>query len=136
MRHTPTDSGFSFAELMIVVVVIGVLVAMAVPIYASASAQTERKTCLQNQRVLEGAAQTWLSSADGRTIAEVEGVVTADNPVVRDNIVAQPPSCPSAPRPVDNQHPTVAEGAYTFDSSGQVAPCTFGKLGEHGSFSD
>jgi len=60
-------------------------------------------------------------------------VVNASNPLVAQRFV-RPPHCPSAPRPVNTDDPSVAEGAYTLDTSGTVIPCTWGSLGPHGTF--
>lgn len=129
-----TDRGFSLMELMFVVAVIGVLVAMAVPLYVSSKAQSERKACYSNQRILEGAVMTWLSTGTGRETADLAGVVDAAHPIVVDNIVGDAPTCPSAPAPADPDNPTVAEGAYTFQADGRLEPCQHGGLGPHGNF--
>jgi len=126
--------GFSVLELMVVLAIISILVAMAVPLYVSTRAQADQKTCYSNQRILDGAAMTWVASAVSRSVTDLGGVVNASHPIVVNHIVGHAPACTAAPTPADLQDPTAAEGAYTYASDGTLEPCMFGALGAHGTY--
>lgn len=129
------SSGFTLVEVMIVVVIIGILVAVATPVFFAATANSEQKTCFANQRALEGSVGTWESmDPSTHTNAALAGVVNASSPIVADGIIKSPPRCPAAPAATNPANPTAAEGAYTYDASGNVVGCAFGKLGPHGRF--
>jgi type IV pilus assembly protein PilA len=134
MRRRADERGFTTVELMIVVLIIGILMALALPVYRRARAQSSWRTCLANQRVLEGAATTWLGLGQHRDLADLAGVVDGAHPVVVDHVVGSPPTCPSAPSPADPDNPTSAEGAYTFNADGTVQSCPHGDLGAHGHY--
>jgi len=131
------DRGFTVIELLIVVLIIGILIAIAMPVFFATRANAERKTCYANQRTLEGAVPTWMAeNPDDNVTTDIVGAVTAGNPLIADHVIASPPRCPSAPMPADAAYPTLAEGAYEFNSAGDLLPCEQGLLGPHGRYSD
>ena len=127
--------GFTIVELMVVLLIIGILVAVAAPIFYANRAKASQRTCYGNQRTIEGTVSTWVASGtESRDVSELAGVVDATHPLVTDGLLVRAPRCPSAPSPVDFSAPAASTGAYTFDASGSIEPCTFGELGAHGHY--
>jgi len=100
-----TGSGFTLVELMVVVLVLGILVTLAVPIFNAATATARQRTCFANQRVLEGAAQTYC--AETGTLPHA-GVVDASEELIVAGYIVRPPVCP------------VSRQLYALDDSGTV----------------
>ncbi|MGV8082436.1 MAG: competence type IV pilus major pilin ComGC [Coriobacteriia bacterium] len=102
-----SDRGFTLVELMVVVLIIGILVVIAVPIFHSATAEAQRKTCFANQRTIDGAVEMYQAKTENAFV----GNVVSGSELVDDYIKAQP-ACPAD-----------SSGAcYTVDASG-VAGC-------------
>lgn len=135
MSYTPnTDGGFSLLELAFVLFIVGVLLATAFPLYISASAESRRSTCFENQRTIEAAAETWLTLDHAGDRSVLEGVVTRGHPLVSGGYLQKPPTCPAAPQDADPAEPTPAGGAYSLTESSTVVPCSFGSLTSHGRY--
>ena len=128
------SSGFTLTELMVVVLIIGVLLTIVLPVLAQAASHAERKTCFANQRAIEGAVIEWQLDPMNANVSVLAGLVNGSHTLVTGPYIKRPPTCPSAPHPVNVNNPTAAEGAYTLDASANVVPCTFGSVGAHGSF--
>jgi type IV pilus assembly protein PilA len=78
MKMFRKDEGFTLVELMVVVLIIGILVAIAVPVFNSAKASAQKKSCYANERTVEGAFQTYRADGDetGTTIASFADYAT------------------------------------------------------------
>lgn len=111
MKMFRKEEGFTLVELMVVVLIIGILVAIAIPVFNSAKANAQKKSCFANQRTLEGAAQTYAASNDG-TIPSVANLVPTYIKVL--------PACPGGGQ------------AYSLNASGTVADCA--GTANHGHF--
>jgi prepilin-type N-terminal cleavage/methylation domain-containing protein len=134
VRHDAprADEGFTLVELMVVVLIIGVLVSIAIPVFLNTRAKAELKTCFANQRTIEGMCVLYVAQTNN-PIASLVGPVGATHALIT-TFVMRPPRCPTAPKPADYASPTLAEGIYTLDGNGTVAPCAFGGLGAHGHY--
>lgn len=59
--------GFTLIELMIVILIIAILVAIAVPVFLSARANAQKRTCQANLRTVDGCVQSY-SASFGATV--------------------------------------------------------------------
>src|SRR2546422_8477578 len=53
------EAGFTLVEIMIVVAIIGLLCAIAMPNFVKARTTTQRNSCINNLRQIDGAIQQW-----------------------------------------------------------------------------
>src|SRR5579862_2023624 len=84
--------GFTLIELLVVVLILSVLMAVAAPLYLSAVADSQRKTCRANMQTIANAVQAARvksASGDYSTII-ASGVTTANLPDLQ-NV----PICPN-----------------------------------------
>ncbi len=130
------DVGFTLIELTVVVALLALLILIAIPVYTSASDNAQKRTCFMNQHTLQRAAQIYLSLNQNNVAADLAGIVDDAHPVRAQHIVGSTPRCPAGKAPADSRNPTLAEGAYRFDASGTLEPCTRGIMGPHGSFTE
>jgi len=108
---TPTgsrDEGFTLVELMVVVLIIGVLIAIAIPVFNAAKANAQKKGCFANQRMIEGAAQTY-QSVEGQL--PPAGGISGTNNWAAPIYLKDTPHCP---------YGAVGTFFYSIDDSGTV----------------
>lgn len=139
MRSEPArrnDVGFTLVEVLTVVLILGTLVLIAVPVFLSSRSLAEKRTCFQNQNTLARATELYLAVDVTFDRRDLSGIVNDEHPIIVQHIVGHAPRCPAGAAPVDPESPTIAEGAYQFDATGNLMGCTLGSLGPHGSFRD
>lgn len=112
MQLEADRNGFTLVELMVVVLIIGILVAIAIPVFNASRTNAQKRSCYANQRIVEGAAMTYLADHGEMPAA---GAVDAASWVIP-TYIKRAPICPAGP----------ANGYYSIDASGTVDDCTYG----------
>jgi competence protein ComGC len=97
------------AVVVVVLLVCGILSAIAIPIFSGAKTSAQQKACFANERMVEGAAQSYLAD-NGALPKSVEALVP--------ELIQTVPVCPSG-------------GAYSWDSTSGKYTCS-----KHGNYAD
>ncbi len=87
--HTTSKSAFTLVEIMIVVAIIGLLVAIAIPNFVRARTTSQRNTCINNLRQIDGAITQWALECKAPETA------TPTYPDIKDYL-KRPVICPAA----------------------------------------
>ena len=103
------EDGFTLVELMVVILIIGIIVSVAIPTFNIVRDTAAEKTCMTNQRTIEGAVQQWLA-ADIASVwtAQVIDGVTDDLSAAASPYIKEAPRCP------------VDDGLYGVNDTGTV----------------
>jgi len=110
--------GFTLIELLIVILVLAILMAVALPLYLSAVADSQLKTCRSNMQTIANAEQAYKTSAAGH-------VYTTNLTDLNSNL-GSTPICPSAGTysvTISNGSSTANNG-NTVPNGGLVISCT------------
>lgn len=79
--------GFTLIELLVVVLILAILMAVALPLYLSAVADSERKTCRSNMQTIANAEQAYR--------VKYRGTYTSNMTLLLPDLQFQP-TCPSS----------------------------------------
>lgn len=90
-KRKDTMGGFTLIELMIVILIIAILVAIAVPVFLSARANAQRRTCQANLRTIDGLSNVVYTEFEH--YPEFDAFFTKPAPI---GFVKKEPKCPSA----------------------------------------
>jgi type IV pilus assembly protein PilA len=118
--------GFTLIELLVVVLILAILMAVALPLYLSAVADSQMKTCRANMQTIANAVQAARVKSGAADYTAFIGV-TPSTAVEPD--LTTIPICPSA------GHYTIAQGSSGSHTTFQVQ-CDYAPLGgtAHGKF--
>ena len=83
--RTPSKSGFTLVEIMIVVAIIGLLASIAIPNFVKARTTAQMNACISNLRQIDGAIQQWAldtKQGDTATVSAADVLPYLKNAVV------------------------------------------------------
>src|SRR5579859_4541042 len=95
--------GFTLIELLVVVLILAILMAVALPLYLSAVADSQKKTCRANMQTIANAVQAARVKAVAANYASFVGAVSVTN----EPDLQAVPICPNG-------------GSYTIVTSGSL----------------
>ena len=85
--------GFTLIELLVVVLILAILMAVALPLYLSAVADSQRKTCRANMQTIANAVQAARTKSGA---ADYGALITGGVNSTTLPDLAAPPACPNA----------------------------------------
>ena len=123
LASTRNRKGFTLIELLVVVLILAILMAVALPLYLSAVADSQKKTCRANMQTIANAVSAARVKSGAADFTGFTGAVTT---TLEPDLTAVP-SCPIAGAAAY----TIAAG--TAANSFKVV-CSSTGTGAHGSF--
>ena len=117
-RRNRNRKGFTLIELLIVILVLAILMAVALPLYLSAVADSQLKTCRSNMQTIANAEQAYKT-------ADPSHAYTTNLPDLNANLGATP-ICPSAgvySVTISTGASTANDGTTTVPAGGLVIAC-------------
>jgi len=116
---TRNRRGFTLIELLVVVLILSILMAVALPLYLSAVADSQKKTCRANMQTIANAAlaaRVRTNAADYTSIISKSGtaidILAADSAAGSLTDLQAVPVCPNA-------------GTYTLSTGSSTSATTF-----------
>ena len=116
--RTANRKGFTLIELLVVVLILAILMAVSIPLYLSAVADSQKKTCRANMQTISNAVAAARVKSNYLDYSSFYGSIDT----AKEADLSSVPSCPSAG--------TYAIAAGTVSTNFKVS-CT---AGTHGSF--
>ena len=117
--------GFTLIELLVVVLILAILMAVALPLYLSAVADSQRKTCRANMQTIANAVAASRVRLNTSDYSSFMGAVSTTNEPDLQNV----PSCPN------NGAYTIINGSAATANSSFKVNCTGTSGGvAHGTF--
>src|SRR5437764_929353 len=107
-RSRPGRKGFTLIELLVVVLILAVLMAVSIPLYLSAVADSQKKTCRSNMQTVANAVQAARVKAAAADYSTFVGSVSTTLEPDLNSV----PTCPLA-------------GAYTIANGSSGSATTF-----------
>src|SRR4051794_41235361 len=107
-RGRPGRRGFTLIELLVVVLILAILMAVSIPLYLSAIADSQKKTCRSNMQTIANAVQA--GRVKGQ-LSDYSSFVGSVNTTLENDLQAIP-VCPTG-------------GNYTIANGGSSTAATF-----------
>ena len=123
-RSRRVRKGFTLIELLVVVLILAILMAVALPLYLSAVADSQRKTCRANMQTIANAVQAARVKAVAADYTTWIGATVG--PANEPDLQATP-VCPNAGTY------TIAQGSSASNTTFKVV-CSYAGPPAHGSF--
>lgn len=109
--------GFTLIELLVVVLILAILMAVALPLYLSAVADSEKKTCRANMQTIANAVQAARVKNRAADYANYLGAIPADVTVGASGDLPDLQAAPKCPSALANVYTVAAGGGLGFTIS-------------------
>lgn len=124
-KNQGTRKGFTLIELLVVVLILAILMSVALPLYLSAVADSQKKTCRANMQTIANAVQANKVQTQALDYSSYIGATIDSN---HEPDLKSSPTCPS------NGTYTIANGSSSDSTTFKVS-CSYGTgTAAHGTF--